>query len=1071
MIKFTSDQLAAIKCDGSVIVSAGAGCGKTATMIERVVNKLKAGAELESMLIVTFTRASAADIRVKLCERLTALKTEDGGAYRRIADAAISAMPECNIGTLHGFCQRLIKTYFYAAGIDPSAVLVEENEARLIKTVAVKEAVDSSIGNVDGFDEMRDALCTRRDDRGITDVIGEIVDFALSTEDPYGYLERGKSAEEYEAEIETVLEARKQALKDKADVLREEVARIGFKELLGAADSIDAYLDGKIDEFDGTRYTPKKTDDGGEVAVKREINERYKSLKADCKKLREFEREAEQAKARDGSKYKRALCAVAKNALDRFAAKKARLGKIDYSDLEHGAKRVLSDDGCRSEIAARIKYVFIDEFQDVNPLQAAIADSLKDCGAEMFLVGDIKQSIYGFRRCSPEFFRRKFNDAKNGYTKVSLTENHRSSRAVIDFVNGVFDGLMKENYGGADYSECKLVCASDRTGDAEFCLVEPSDAEDAEERSDEARVYSVIAANEYSSVDPEAIAVARMIGEYIKNRNGKEKFGLGSIAVLVRSARGTFVSDLVDILSASGIPCNVGRKTKLSDYPEAVALLDIARCVDDSRDDIALYTALRSPMGGFGDEELAEISCTGEEILKASDSGNGGFPFRLRVKAYRGELRDRLDAFFALRDKFKIYSACHNAADTLGFITSEIAYFAHVYENYGAASGGAVQALIQAASDRRCELHSFITYCDKTDFEPNVEIGDDAVNIMTIHASKGLEFDYCIVADTAREFMMRELHERVIVSENGVAVKVPTSEDGRLKLKPSIQHLAESLRGDRLREEELRLFYVALTRAKCKLTVCGKRRERSDKDKRELDFMRDTPYKLVDATALEKVEEPTYPKTDGSAIEVAVKNICEFDYGERSGGGKPIKTCVTAIAADADSDDYTFAAPVVYDEYAADYKPKNGVPPEVRGTAYHRAMELIDFAAPDFSKVAPMLDDPSIVDGGDIERAAAAMKKLAEGASFCFKERYFIADFDGTLVQGVIDLLIVHPDGTCDVIDYKTTSPRFIDNAAYRKQLDMYARAVEKTSPYRVKHRYIYSFAVGLIEFPPENSD
>lgn len=164
------------------------------------------------------------------------------------------------------------------------------------------------------------------------------------------------------------------------------------------------YLDGKIDAFTATRYSAKNDD--GDVAAKTEVNDAFKKLKDDCRKLRTKLGEFARAREVESSGYAAALRRAARVALDLFDAKKAALGKIDYSDLEHGARRVLSDDGCLAEIAAAVRYVFIDEYQDVNPLQDAIADSFAALGAELFLVGDVKQSIYGFRRCTPECFMR-----------------------------------------------------------------------------------------------------------------------------------------------------------------------------------------------------------------------------------------------------------------------------------------------------------------------------------------------------------------------------------------------------------------------------------------------------------------------------------------------------------------------------------------------------------------------------------------------------------------------------------------------------------------------------------------
>lgn len=1061
-----TEQQIAITAPGNVIVSAGAGCGKTTTMIERIVNKLKNGASLTEMLIVTFTRASAADIRVKLAERLSALKREDGGKYFHIADEAIASMPECDIGTLHSFCQRLIKTYFFAAGIDPSATVIEESEAERIKLGCAQRAVSDALTSVDGFTEVYDMLCTRRGDKPVVDAIAETVDFALSLEDPNGYLSKDGFDD---GKLDGILENRKTSLISRGEEIRAEAEAVGFTELAAILGEARDVLNGVIDGFTPIRFLPKSLEKKGEspssIAQKSAVYEKYSAFKKDCAKFLSLKIDAEEAKKRDCTPYSRAIKETAKKALELYAAKKQRLGRTDYSDLEHGARRVLFDEGCRKEISERIKYVFIDEFQDVSPLQASIADCLSACGAEMFLVGDIKQSIYGFRRCSPEFFRRKFESDDN-YTKVTLTKNYRSSRAVTDFVNNVFEGLMTPSFGGCDYTTNKLVCMSKEEGEAEYFTIDAED-EDDEDEDDTCGVYSVMRAAETDRYDEEAMFVAGKIGEYIEENTKKGgDFDLSSIAVLVRSTKGKFTTDLVRLLTESGVPCNVGKRSSLSDFPEAVALVDIARCVDDGCDDIALYTALRSPMGGFSDEELLEIAENGvkKARYKKVVPEKRGYAFWQKVAAYDGRLKNRLDGFKALRDEFSRYAACHSAADTLGRITSGIGYFQHVYEYYHSApSAAAVDSLIRIASERRGDLHSFLDYAANAGFELGVSAGGNAVNITTIHSSKGLEYDYCIVADTARRFMMRDLSEKVIITDSSVATKVPETVDGKLKLMPSAPWLAEHLGGDRIREEELRLFYVALTRAKKKLTVCGKAKNRSGNINCEADFMKGGKAAEIKIIEHETPEEKTPENADG--VEKAVRAACEFDYKkQKKERGEPIdrliKTCVTAIAEDAGEDDYSSAAPVM----TRDERWSGPADARLRGTAYHKAMELINFETPSFDKIKDGVENADLVDGATVERAALCMRALSSGAEFVARERYFMVDDGGTLVQGVIDLLILYKDGTAKVIDYKTSAAERLDGENYRTQLKLYAAAVEKTTPYKVTGVYLYSFEKGLIE-------
>lgn len=1079
------EQRLAVTQSGNVIVSAGAGSGKTTVMIERIIHKLKSGARLEDMLIVTFTRAAAADIRVKLAERLNVLKR--AAATKRAAELAIDALPVCNIGTLHSFCQKLVKNYFTAADIDPAATVAEEGEAAAIMLAAVRRAVDEEWEKGDEtFLTVYDALSSRRDDGGVINAVRDIMYFALSLPDPYAYLSDIKDDAARVPELDRIFSDRRSALISRAEGIRQAAAAIGFDVIDNAASDIAPYIDGYIDSVRRTSHKASLGERDG-------INDAFKRLKADCKKYREDKAVAEKAKTVESAPFARALCAVAKSALEGYAMRKSRLGKIDYSDLEHGARRVLRDPICKQEIADGIKYVFIDEYQDVNPLQAAIADELKSGGgAEMFLVGDIKQSIYAFRRCDPKYFKDATRDPS--YTHIRLNNNYRSSERVVDFVNDVFDGTMTEDFGGADYRAERLVYAnkSNGIGEADFYAVE-SEAQKSE-RANGDGVYSVRrAACGKEEEDAEIEFITDSVLDWMereRSRAEKETNGeivkapsFGSVAVLVRSVRSDFCSKLQRAFAEYGIKCGVGKRSLAADYPEAVALIDILRSVDNRFDDIALYTALRSGMGKFSDGELCEIAERGEAAAKeqgvepAYGVGRKSYTFWQKASAYDGALRGKLDEFYSLRDEFALYSKSHDCADTLGLITSRIDYFQYVYENGGNAR--AIEALIEYAAQHRYDVHSFLTLCDTTDIELDASGGGDAVTVTTVHSSKGLEYDFVIVADTAHRFNMDDTRSRVIVSDGGVFVKYPDKNER--KLLPSVGWLAENaLAPDRTRMEELRLFYVALTRARKKLVVCGKKgsTEKSGAYRAQIDFMRGMAAKKAEIKKREKATEIAQPVEP--AIVAAVKARCEFKYDPCS---DPIKTCVTALSADS-REDYTSAAPVLTDDDrgaaadnydAADAGEKNelaSADARLRGTAYHRAMELIDFCAPDIDMLERECENFSLVEARDIIRAAEAMKKLTDGAMFYAKERYFIADMTaeeigrgGTggsvLVQGVIDLLTVDKDGSATIVDYKTTAPERLVCDEYFEQLRLYAVAVEKATPYRVNKRYLYSFVTG----------
>lgn len=1111
--RFSEDQIRAIKHDGNVIVSAGAGSGKTTVMIERIIDKLLGGAELEQMLIVTFTRAAAADIKVKLARRLSELKAAAVGAgdadtlYR--ARRATEALPVCNIGTLHSFCQKLIRAYAGTAELDPACTVADESEASTLKRAAIRAAVDGAWRSGDAdFRAVYDVLSSRRDDGGVIDTVANIVEFALSLPDPDGYLNGTQSDVTRHGELDDIIAGKKRALLSRAVELRGEILRTGFSLLERVIDETGDYLDGKIDGFTSTRFNKSKY--GGECA---ELNERFKKLKDDCKRFRELAADAAAAKAVDSAPYARALCNVARVALDIYAKRKRELGKLDYSDLEHGALKVLADPDCAAELARSVKYVFIDEYQDVNSLQAEISDRLEKGGAHMFLIGDVKQSIYGFRRCDPKYFREKIAAASRGeanYTHIRLTDNYRSTREVIDFVNGVFDGVMTERFGGADYADERLRCGSGLAGGDAGLYRIPSDgaafddeedggAFDAAATLDDpcAPVYSVVRAAELPDTpDPETEFIAERILRYVDGaKKSGSDVGFGSVAVLLRSARSGFCTRLARTFDKYGIKYNLGRKSSVKDYAHAAALLDILRIVDNRFDDVALYTALRSPMGGFSDAELLEIAETGERAARrrGMQPARGGnipsYTFWQKAAAYDGAQKSRLKAFYALRDECAEYAKSHDCADVLGYITSSIDYFQHVYETGGQAQ--AVEALIAYAEQKRCDVHTFLV--GGGDFDLTFAGRGDAVTVTTVHSSKGLEYDFVIVADCAHKFRLDDTYSKAIVSDAGVAVKYPDA--ARRKLIKSVPWLIENATApERLREEELRLFYVALTRAKRELIVCGKRdtdggafgadarRAAAANAYCELDFTEGLAGRCVDSGGAFGADDmPTAEQDINDALVAAVRARCWFEYAKSV---LPVKTCVTAIAENDGGDDYLFAAPVLTDDELYDgdgrgarqgRKGKKSVSADEakrRGTAYHRAMEITDFDAPDIDKTAAACDGYELVEGERILHAVEVMRALTRDCEYVFKEKYFIvdvpckdvyggADGESVLVQGVIDLLAVDKNGDAIIVDYKTTAPEKLVCDEYRTQLGLYAAAVERSTPYKVKHKYLYSFVTG----------
>ncbi|MDE6029101.1 MAG: UvrD-helicase domain-containing protein [Clostridiales bacterium] len=1125
--RFTVNQRAAVTTQGNIIVSAGAGSGKTTVMIARIIEKLKAGARLDDMLIVTFTRASAADMRIKLTEKLLELKNDKSGGedFRDTANAALEKLPTCNIGTLHSYCQKLVRMYFYAAGLEPSAELCDEGEASVMKARAVSDAVERALKKRDEhFMVMYDMLSSRNDDETVKKVIGNILEFALTMPDPDLYLSTVRPDCESAALLEDKVNVRKNTLLADLNEIIPELERAGMggapkkgkktKTHVETVKDLIALLNGEINKIENAA----RSYDGCDLA----LHDSYAELKEECTAFCAFKAEVETAASLNSEPYVRALMAVAADARNAYAERKKLFGKMDFSDLEHGAYNVLRDEASIAEIAKSVKYVFIDEFQDVNPLQSAIAERFRNAGAEMFVVGDVKQSIYGFRRCSPKHFKTAIKNANalgdpiaddKAYTHIPLTDNFRSSEAVIDFVNKVFDGVMTEDFGEVDYSDpaqrLKWGNKDMMGGKAAFyvvgdeavtpetdTVVEPTEAE----RKPFAGYSIATSADKASAEHNEAVLVADYIAQYVKSAGPQA----GSIAVLVSAIKNNkFVAALTAELDTRGIGYAIGSDREANTFPEIVALMDLLRCADNRLDDIALYTALRSSVGGFSDEELAAIAergkcvcdCTGVTPIIGGDRPR--YALWQKIVAYDGALKDRIAAFISARDRIAEYAYTHDCADVLGFITSEFDYFQHVYETGGSAA--AVDALIRFAADRGLDMHAFIEYYDDSEIKLPANGGGDGVTITTIHKSKGLEYDCAIVADTARKFNELDQSQRVLISDDGVFVKLPIDDSG--KLAPSAPWKVENMQcKSRERAEELRLLYVALTRAKKRLVVTGEAKWFKTKvapcdANRMIKFMKNAPTSDIDVPRYSDSgrSDVEYPFDANIAKAVSERHkLVERRNAQRTESVLTIKTCVTSVAhREWDEEDYTSFAPVLTVDDRDDRDDEGGVfaiggnnkraggaDGMLRGTAYHRAMELADFNDLDMAELRRTCENFNLItDEREIERAVEVMRGLTANCAFVAKERYFIVNLPASevygediigsvLVQGVIDLLIVDEAGNATIVDYKTGNPASLINAAYRKQLELYKAAVERTTPYKVKRAVLYSFASGKIIEP-----
>lgn len=1040
-MKLTENQQRAIDTSGNVIVSASAGSGKTTVLIGRVMRLLKEGKSLQNMLICTFTRASAADMRAKLYESLSAVASDDAHLKSEIEELAYA-----DIGTLHSWCRSIVRTYFFAAQFDPTATVMEENDSRS----ALLSCVAAAIENPPTENAVR--LVEIFGERQLTDCVKNIAEFALSMPNPLQWLTLENAKEQARNHIENELTEKHAKLEEAFADLRLNAEQAKAADLLPFIDELKLYFDGKLCKLSAFRMKDKATF-AKLCADFERLRVRVKSYLETVEAIAECEK-VDASRERDG------WIDLSSYAIELYEKKKQRENRIDFSDLEHGAYRALCDDKCRAKIRERYRYIFIDEFQDINPMQNLIAEKLREGeGGETFLVGDFKQSIYSFRHCDPTFFAQALQSRE--FTRVDLNDNFRSGKNVLASVNSVFNACMTIEHGVDYKGEAQLTGGTDG-GTARFVRIQ-----EGEERVEQG-VYDITAEN--AKPDAEGMFLTKCILDAIED--GAE---WSQIAVLSFSR--TPLRRFAQVFRSYGIPCRLVDSLDINDSDALKPLLNVLSAIDNRRDDIPLYGAMRSPLGNFTDGELLQVSRCGEKFsdavfglasraideVAATSNGSRGKGAACIVSA---DLEKRVGEFVARLDRLTEYASGHNAIEICDRVVSECGFFPNAYASDDSEAANILNAFLNFVSTFAygSSLSEFLSSLDgaKTAFETS----GDCVTLMTVHGSKGLEFDHVFVAGLGTKFNTDDLKRTAICSERwGVCAK--SADESSRSFNDSIEYKgAKDALAGKLEDEWIRLLYVALTRAKRHLTVSATYGEIKEKDKRAV-----VPFEFITNVPIEIIEEancmlPPPCKVEKVSVSVdkkiynAAAKVLDEQKKNECGA---FKTCVTKIAEKEEDDP---ATDYEVSEYFGD---NDGADATERGNAYHKAMELIALDGSNLAQVKEQLERlfPDVtVDYDCILRAAAHMRALV-GNRKLYREQPFIMGIDRArvkevgsgkiLLQGVIDALIT--DGkTVEIIDYKTSRDSSMFSAQYKKQLELYAESAQQSLKLPVTALRLYSF-------------
>jgi len=891
---WTQEQQAAIDSRGqTLLLSAAAGSGKTAVLVERIIKRLldtTDPVDITELLVVTFTKAAAAEMRDRVGAALAEeLAKQDNPAIEK----QLALLPSAHISTLHSFCQTVIRRYFYTIDIDPKFIVAGTEELNLLRH-KVLEGLFLSYYE----DETKaavlypvvDMLGTDRGDEALAAAIGRIYDFSRSMPWPEHWLT--KAADLYDIPENMVIDdlpwispvvrqiqaTLLEQIRTYDEILRRLVLFPGLKagqdQLTEEYNAMKMALSRKSWEslargVNAVSFATLKSCKKAS-AEEKEYWSTVKSLRSDVKKkIKELQEQYFSVDAKQWLQDVRSMKPVI-NGLVRltedfakaYEQAKRKKGWIDFSDLEHHCLHILlapdstPEQPIRSaaaqELQTSFKEVMIDEYQDTNAVQELIT-ALISGETNRFMVGDIKQSIYRFRLADPTLFLSKYlsfsRDSAAGQRCIDLSRNFRSAANILAAVNQVFQWTMTQAATGMDYGEREQLYAgrSDCTvenwvgGPIEVHLLGPGGAgETKHSQAEDVAAAEDSSEQELTSFEQECLLVAKRLrsmkdsGLLIERKDGTmEPLAWRHMVILMRSLAGK-AEVMLQALQTLGIPAYAEQNGGYFDAVEVQVMLALLRCIDNPEQDLPMAAVLRSPIVGLSEESLAKLKLSGNDTLWQH------LPAYVDSLDEGGE-KKRLAAFCQSLDTWRTVGRRGGVADLIQRLYDDTAYVQYVS---GMAGGAARQANLRALYDRARQyeaagyrgLFRYLQLLDKMrdeglDLAP-ADVsgeGEDVVRIMTIHKSKGLEFPVVVVADAGKQFNRRDLDATLLFHQNGGIGLKYYDPSWRLLYPTLVWNSIRAQLSWESKAEEERVLYVAMTRARDKLIITGHVRDLSKK--------------------------------------------------------------------------------------------------------------------------------------------------------------------------------------------------------------------------------------------------
>lgn len=1087
MINYTEEQREAIDYfDTDLLISASSGSGKTQVLIEKIAQLISNGYKLEDFLVVTFTNLASNEMKNKLENILQDKFIETGDAKYF---EALSKINTCDISTLHGFCQKIVKKYYYLLGIEPNFKILEDNQVLSLQNLAFDEMVKEYLENFDEeFKKISNLFVAKRDYRKFREEVLNFYEFLTSKINKFEFCKKmihdsyNSNIEENEvlSKFRTYVNRNINYYIEKIKELKSEAMKIESEKLNSLCDDYLSVLytfntNSKMflyfkNEFKFSQIRLKKN----ATIEEEELKEKFKVV---SQKIKEFLNDLKtmfcydsiqtlEEKFIDWSETITKFCEIVENFEKKYKNLKFSQNCLDFGDLEELTLKILENDEIKREISLKYKFIFVDEYQDTNLIQEKILQSISTFSKEI-MVGDMKQSIYAFRECNPDIFNgkmKRFQESGSGKV-IKLNKNFRSNKSILDFSNKIFSNLMRKENADYEYqTEGKFIFGNKDVKDEKPCICYINKSSENLEGGDFEEEENYLVLN----------TIYNLLQKTIIENKIERKMTYSDIAIISRK-RNDKVKRLAQFLRENSLPVSNKYKEKIFDSYEVKLILSYLKILNDIDNDISLYSVLKN-IYGFSTNELLLIK---KEKLSQD------------LKKYNNndEIKKKIDMFFKDYQQFSLFYEENNVLMLVKKIIEEKNL--DIILSSKGKSSEKLNIFLSTISEDEYSISEFVNKCENLKdkkFEVKEVDAENSIIIDTFHSTKGLEYNAVIIYSCEDAMFSKNSSNLIYNAKFGIGI-YDYDENEKQKNENLIFSIIKILNKQQEFNEEVRLFYVALTRAKVYLYVLGvTKEERLHQTNNIVEFLDFSNYldlifstDITSFANIKKIEESEIlenTKNDISEDEIESDNInydifnkyFNTEYKNEKSVHLQLKNSVTSLSSE-DKEIYNISTFKLQELDKEDYIEL--------GNSYHYALYNLPFYLDSEEEIrnsilnlisAKKLPENiyNYVDDKKLLKAIRAMRGLICDGDKIYKEKIFMlyvpyneiikSDIkDKILVQGIIDIFI-EKENEIILVDYKTSRLQDINLIKkYDLQLKIYEKALREKFPNKTIKKYIYS--------------